>query len=423
MKGFDTKTALPWLTVPLLGGLVFAQAGFVVAFLVSFNLADRQYQLATLSERQAGAVALIAELAEAQTSSLVLERTLARYRALIDAETALLPTYPAYPDHQRREATEAIRLSVLARDSSQAQAFRALTAQIARQEAGEVTASRRQLERLHGRTVALAVALAIAALLCALSAAWLLLRRSRSLEAMVLARTARLEEVDRSRRLFFAKASHELRTPVTAMRGEAEVALLDPEAPVQDLRQSLSHIHANAAFLGHRLDELLGLASADDGKLQLQHNLLELGQVVCEAVAESETFARSVEVSIVQTSHNSQSVLQGDARWLRQALLTVIENGLKFSPMGGTLAVDVGHSGLMATITVADDGPGVMPDDLPRIFDAYYQSAPGRQRGGNGLGLALARWVVEQHGGTISATNRSDGGCAVIIALPLEAAS
>lgn len=412
-----------WLAYAFLAGLVLALTSLVIAFVVSFNLADQQYRLSALSERQAGAVNQIADLGDAKIPDEALERMLARYRALIDEETALLPANSAFSDHQRHEATEAIRLEDLARVTAQLPAFRALTAQIARQEAGEVAASRRELERLHGRTVALAIALAAAALLCALTAAWLLVRRNRSLEAMVLARTARLEEVDRSRRLFFAKASHELRTPVTAMRGEAEVALLDPEAPAQGLRQSLSHIHASAAFLTHRLDELLGLTSADDGKLQLEHNPLELGQVVCEAVAESEPFARSVEVSITRTAHDSRSVLQGDARWLRQALLTVIDNGLKFSPMGGTLTVDVGHRGQMATITVADDGPGVMPDDLPRIFDAYYQSAPGRQRGGNGLGLALARWVVEQHGGTISATNRFEGGCAVTIALPLEAAS
>ena len=185
MNFSQPKSNLPWLMSSLLAGLVFALAGLVVAFVVSFNLVDRQYRLATLSERQAGAVSHIAELANARTGGLALERTLARYRALIDEETALLPANPAFADHQRHEAAEAIRLEDLARDTAQAPAFRALTVQIARQEAGEVAAARRELERLHGRTVALAAALAAAALLCALSAAWLLVRRNRSLEAMV----------------------------------------------------------------------------------------------------------------------------------------------------------------------------------------------------------------------------------------------
>jgi len=423
MRLSEGKSWSPWLTSAFLAGLVLALGGLIVAFVISFNLADRQYQLATLSERQAGAVNQIAELADAQANGGALDRMLAHYRALIAEETALLSDEPRLAAHQREEAQDAERLEKLASNPANAAAFRELAAQIARQEAGEVASARREVERLHGRTVALAASLAVAALLCALSAAWLLMRRNRSLEALVSARTARLEEVDRSRRLFFAKASHELRTPVTAMQGEAEVALLNPKASAEGLRQSLSHIRASAAFLSHRIDELLGLASADDGKLQLERKTLELGQVAREAMAEAEAFARSVEVVIARSGPDGPIHLIGDARWLRQALLTVIENGLKFSPMGGELAIGIAIRGGEAVILVSDNGPGVMPDDLPRIFDAYYQSEPGRQRGGNGLGLALARWVIEQHGGTISAANRREGGCCITIALPLEAAA
>ena len=410
-------------TSALLAGLVVALGGLVVAFTVTLNLADRQYQLEMLSERQATAVGVFAELTEAHVARPSLDKALASYRALIREETALLPGQPRLLDHQAREVAQAERLDKLSRSSVDAPDLRALTAQIARQEAEEVAASRRELERLRTRTLVLAIALAVTALLCALSAAWLLVRRNRSLAAMVQARTARLEEVDRSRRLFFAKASHELRTPVTAMRGEAEVALLTEDASGQDLRQSLSHILANATFLGHRIDELLGLASADDGKLQLESTALELGPIISEAVAEADAFARSVEVATVWSKPDRSIRLRGDARWLRQALLTVIDNGLKFSPMGGELAIGLAVRGELAVITVSDDGPGVVPDDLPRIFDAYYQSEPDRRRGGNGLGLALARWVIEQHGGTISAANRTAGGCCITIALPLEAAA
>jgi signal transduction histidine kinase len=420
MRMSDVKSWSPWLISAFLAGLVLALGGLVVAFVVSFGLADRQYRLATMSERQAGTVSQIAELANSKYGDVALDRMLARYRALIAEESALAPDDPVFAAHQHRETEEAERLTRLARTPADADAFRVLTAQIAQQEVGEVAASRQKLERLHGRTVALAVALAVAALLCALSAAWLLARRNRSLEALVQARTVQLEEVDRSRRLFFAKASHELRTPVTAMRGEAEVALLDPEASSQVLRQSLSHIRANAAFLGHRIDELLGLASADDGQLQLERSPLELGWVVADAVAEARSFARSVEVTIVQTGLDEPIHVHGDARWLRQALLAAIDNGLKFSPMGGELVIDITVRDREAVLTVSDNGPGAMPGDLPRIFDAYYQSESVRQRGGNGLGLALARWVVEQHGGTIHAANRPQGGCQITIALPVE---
>jgi signal transduction histidine kinase len=406
----------------LLAGFALALGGLVVAFVMSFNLADRQNRFATLSERQAGAVAQLAELEAAGVEQLVISKALRRYRTLIEEETALLPQTPTVAEHQAHEEAEATRLEFLAKGSTGGSQFRDLAMQIAQQEAGEVANARRELDRLHTRTVVLALALALAALLCVLSAAWLLVRRNRSLEAKVGARTEKLEEIDRSRRLFFAKASHELRTPVTAMRGEAEVALLGGEIPAEQLRRSLAHIHANATFLGHRIDELLGLASADDGKLSLSRHPLDLSEVINAAVLEAEPFARSVEVSVEPNMPSQSLPILGDARWLQQALLTVIDNGLKFSPMGGLLRISAEVDGAMARIMIADDGPGVMPDDLPRIFDAYYQSEPSRQRGGNGLGLALARWVTEQHGGTISATNRPKGGCGIVFSLPLERA-
>lgn len=423
MNSLSVKHWQLWASSALLAGLVVALGSLIVAFTISLRLADRQYRLEMLSERQAMAVGVLAELTQAHVRRQSLDDALANYRALIKEETALLPKQLLLVQQQSREVAQAEQLDKLSHLAADAPALRALTAQIARQEADEVAASRRELERLRTRTLTLAVALAATAFLCALSAAWLLARRNRSLESMVQARTVQLEEVDRSRRLFFAKASHELRTPVTAMQGEAEVALLATKASAQDLRQSMSHIRANAAYLGHRIDELLGLASADDGRLQLERKALELGQIVSEAVAEAEAFAHSVEVVIVRSGPDGSIRLLGDARWLRQALLTVIDNGLKFSAMGGELVIGLAIGGEEAVITVSDYGPGIVPDDLPRIFDAYYQSEPGRQRGGNGLGLALARWVIEQHGGTISAANRREGGCCITITLPLGAAA
>lgn len=422
MISFDRNSSQPWLTTALLGALVLALGGLLVAFMVSFNLADRQYRLAMLSERQAIAVSQIAELAGLQSGAGALNAALGQYRTLIAEETTLLPADPSASLNQRQEVEDAVRLASLARNSRNATTFRTLAEQIAQREAREVATARQELDRLHGRTIALAVALAVAVLLCAFSVAWLLVRRNRLLEAMVQARTARLEEIDQSRRLFFAKVSHELRTPVTAMRGEAEVALLDPQSQTQALREAMSHILANAAYLAHRIDELLGLASADDGKLQLGRCLLDVGKVIEDAMGEADAFARSVETKVVRTGQDDRIWLTGDARWLRQALLAVIENGLKYSPIGGELAIDLSLRGQVAKIAIMDKGPGVMPEDLPRIFEAYYQSEPGRQRGGNGLGLALARWVVEQHGGTICAVNRQEGGCTITIALPLEVA-
>jgi signal transduction histidine kinase len=239
---------------------------------------------------------------------------------------------------------------------------------------------------------------------------------------MVRARTARIEAVDASRRLFFAKASHELRTPVAAMRSAAEVALDQRDAKAAALRDALEQVAAQAGFLTHRIDELLALASADDGRLALADARFDLGAVVAGAVTAARGYAASVDVAIDLTAPQGALPMRGDARWLGQAFLAVIDNGLKFAPMGSALAVDVVADSGLARIGVRDHGPGVMESELPRIFDAYYQAQEGRQRGGSGLGLALARWVVERHGGTVTAANEAGGGCIIRFALPLQEA-
>ncbi len=422
MTRIDPSRSPNRLAAVLLALLAAALAGLVVAFAISFNLADRQFRLAALAERQAAAVARIEARSQPNAAPDALRAALADYRALIGEETALVGADGALAAHQRGEAAAALRLERLALAGQPNAAFRTLVARITRQESEEIEQVRRELDHLLGRTVMLAIALAGAALLCATGAGWMLIRHNRSLEAVVRARTARLDAVDASRRLFFAKASHELRTPVTVLRGEAEVALLDPAAPAAALRASLAHVIASAAALGHRIDELLGLASADDGQLKLARRPAELCALIDAAVAEAGPLARSAEVTITAIKPGHPVDFQGDARWLRQALLAVIDNGLKFSPLGGVLSVALAVDGGTASICVTDRGAGVMPADLPRIFDAYYQSQESRQRGGSGLGLALARWVTEQHGGTIVAAGVPGGGCAVTLRLPLEGA-
>jgi signal transduction histidine kinase len=412
----DRDLRLPFL---LLAALVCALAGLVVAFVVSFRLTDIQFELASISERQRTAVEMIA----AANDGVERRTAAAHYRDLIAEETKLLVGNATLQHQQNAERADADLLVTLANGPSEARAFRVLANRISQREDGEVRTARSELGQLHARTVGLATLLAVAALLCAFSGGWLMLRRTRSLESMVRTRTAQIEEVDRSRRLFFAKASHELRTPVTAMRGEAEVALANERADVETLRESLRHLIANATFLSHRINELLGLASADDGKLHLVREPIDLGAIIQTAVGEAAAFAASVEVRISLDCPATLLPAVGDARWLRQAVLAVIDNGLKFSPMGGTLAVRVSREGSLARIAVTDSGPGVMEDDLPRIFDAYYQAEAGRFRGGSGLGLALSRWVAEQHGGTVAAENCPEGGCRITFTLPLEHAA
>ncbi len=410
-------TRLAWrarVAALLFALLVAALAGLVVAFAISARGANRQFTQASLSERQAAVVARIVALAPAGQGP-ALERALADYRALVAEEVGLArgPTLT-------REQIRADALVQLARTPGAQMRLEALARTIDGQENGELQAGRRALARAGQRSMVLAGLLAAVALACAACGAWLLWRSNRALAAMVKARTARIAAVDASRRLFFAKVSHELRTPVAAVRSAAEVALDQPDADPHLLRETLGHIVAQAGFLTHRIDELLGLAAADDGRLALASAPFDLGKVVAEAVAAARPYAASVDVAMALAAPARPLPMMGDARWLRQALLAVIENGIKFSPMDSALCVTLMPADGVAEVVIHDRGPGVMEAELPRIFDAYYQTHEGRQRGGSGLGLALARWVAERHGGSVQAANQPDGGCAIRFRLPLQ---
>lgn len=411
------------LPAAMFAGLVVALALLVAAFLLTSQGGDRQFDLARLAERQAAIVARIATLPGTAGDRAQLIEALDRLDGLIGEEQHLTPAGGADARRAGQERAEVARLRELALDPARRQEFRQLTAIIDRREAHEVEAARATLFRLHRRAAQLALLLAGAVLACAAAGAWLLVRRNRVLAAEVRARARQVEAVDASRRLFFAKTSHELRTPIQGMRGTAEIALAAPHPQPAMLREALEHVLAGTIALGHRIDELLGLASADNGQLQLQRATADLGAIVAGAIAECGSLARSVDSAMTLAAPAGPTPVFADARWLKQALIAVIENGLKFSPMGVPLAVAVTASGAAARITITDQGPGVVDAELPRIFDAFYQAEAGRTRGGNGLGLALARWVVEQHAGSIAAANLAAGGCCVTIVLPLESRS
>jgi len=252
------------------------------------------------------------------------------------------------------------------------------------------------------------------ALAATLFGAGQLLGANRILTAELAARTAAIEAVDRSRRLFFAKASHELRTPVTAIRTLAEVAL-ESGAPVG---QTLTDIVAQAGFLDHRIADMLALAQAGEGGPRLSTVCGDLVVAIDAALAQAGAYARAIEVGLVWDRPAGAVPVALDARWLGQAILTVIDNGLKFSDPGGVLAIAWQATPQVIELRISDSGPGILPRALPRVFDAYYQAEAGRMRGGTGLGLALARWVAEQHHGQIHAENLSCGGCCIVMALP-----
>lgn len=250
---------------------------------------------------------------------------------------------------------------------------------------------------------------------------------NRDLENQVRERTReiedsrqRLADVDSARRLFLSKVSHELRTPATVVRGEAEVALRDPAADTARLREALEHVVANGAFLQRRLDDLLALARSEDGRLTVRREPVDLARLGRDVATLAESYVRSSDVDLqVDLPAGPGPMVTGDASWLQQALLALLDNAAKFAG-GGQVRLSLARDGEDAVFTVADGGPGVAAADLPHLFDSYYQTAHGRDRGGAGLGLSVARWVVEQHGGTIRAEGGEGAGLTIEVRLPIS---
>lgn len=258
-----------------------------------------------------------------------------------------------------------------------------------------------------------------------------LARHAEQLEVEVAERTgeleasnARLAEIDRTRRLFFSKVSHELRTPATVIRSEAEVALRKADAPAADLRDSLEHVAANSAFLQRRLDDLLALARAEDGRITLKREPIRLDRLLADVVALAEPYTRSSGMTLIEEGlERDDLIVVGDASWLQQALLALVDNAAKFAAGSPTLRLTLTAQPGAAAIGVADGGPGVDPEALPHLFDSFYQApfsppSGGAHPGGAGVGLSVTRWVVEQHGGAVSARNVEGRGLLIELRLP-----
>lgn len=251
-------------------------------------------------------------------------------------------------------------------------------------------------------------------------------RINEKLEAAVADRTRQLEskarqlaEIDRSRRLFFSKVSHELRTPLTVLLGDAELALRRSNADASTYRCALKHIAAQGTFMKRRICDLIDLVRSEDGKLVLEKSQFALDTLIRETAYDAKAYASSNEVALQIDVPDHSVMFTGDKSWFRQGVLSLIDNAIKFSPPKSSVRLVLERRSSAAVISVEDEGPGVPNNDLPKLFDPYYQASEGRRRGGTGLGLAVGRWVAQHHGGRISAKNVSSGGLRVSMEIPL----
>lgn len=220
----------------------------------------------------------------------------------------------------------------------------------------------------------------------------------------------------RRQREFAADAGHELRTPLTIVKGAVEEARRQPRA-VAAPGGPLDEIDIQADRLAELVDELLIFARVQAGTLELEQKPVRLDEVTVETVERFQRFARANSVQL-QTDLLPITLL-GDPRRLSQLIGVLVDNAIRHSPPGGLVTVSVGQDGGGATIAVNDQGPGIPPHEIGRIFERYYR-AQGASAGGLGLGLAIAKWITDGHGGTITATNRPTGGASFRVKFPLR---
>ncbi|MFI5183246.1 MAG: sensor histidine kinase [Vicinamibacteria bacterium] len=218
---------------------------------------------------------------------------------------------------------------------------------------------------------------------------------------------ARIEDSFAELRRFTADASHELRTPLTAIRAVGEVALQDHRDPEQ-YRETIGSMLEEVDRLSRLVEGLLVLSRGDTGGMlrRQEVGLLELAE---RTVSLLEILAEEKEQRIEVTGDGGIRV-EADPLLLRQALVNLTDNAIKFSPRGSTIKIDVGRNAAgEATIDIGDEGPGIPEADRARVFERFYRvdSSRSREQGGAGLGLSIARWAVEKHGGRIEL--RSEG--------------
>jgi two-component system OmpR family sensor kinase len=225
-----------------------------------------------------------------------------------------------------------------------------------------------------------------------------------------------LEEAYCAQQRFVADASHELRAPLTAIQGNLELLRRHPTMPAAERAESLAEVERESSRLTRLVADLLALARADAGMKLSQHSV-DLDAIVLESFRAAHQLAQGQKLSL---DPFEPVRVRGDADRLKQLVLIMLDNALKYTPPGEQVTVGLQCCQASAEIRICDTGVGISGADLPHVFERFYRADPARSRdpGGTGLGLPIARWIVEQHGGTIELQSQLGQGTTVTVRLP-----
>jgi two-component system OmpR family sensor kinase len=228
-----------------------------------------------------------------------------------------------------------------------------------------------------------------------------------------------IEQIDgllRSQRSFVADASHELRGPLTVVRGNLD--LLKRDLGEEDRQESLRALEAETDRMARVVNDLLVLAEVESGPLE-QQQMVSLKEIVLDAQDRALLLAGSRQILI---GRQDDLWVKGDAHKLDQMVNNAVSNAVKYTPDGGTITLSLYQEGDWARLDVADTGIGIAPEHLPHLFDRFYRVDKARSRagGGTGLGLAIVKGIAEQHGGRVAVTSELGKGSTFTVWLRLN---
>jgi signal transduction histidine kinase len=230
---------------------------------------------------------------------------------------------------------------------------------------------------------------------------------------------ARIESSVTQMRTFVADAAHELKTPVSIVRTEAELSLSSARGP-ETYREALEAIAGESSHLSRLVSDLTLLAEGETLDHPLERRLVDLNELAHEVMRSLRSVAASRQVTL-KIDASGRTDFRGDERLLRQILTNLVENAIKFSPASSQIAIALSSENGARRLRVIDEAPTLSDADRSRIFERFFRSQAARSSGatGSGLGLAIASWAAKLHGGRVYVEPRETSGNAFVVELPL----
>jgi len=332
-------------------------------------------------------------------------------------------------DGQQEEARQLFNLEIAFRLANELQPLIDRDLQSEQDEVRELQdAATKAQENLTVAAVVVGAAGLLGLILAALLSWHALRRDERAAAAGLAARDGLVRDAERRlaglemrRAQFLADISHELRTPVTILRGEAEVGLRGTPRP-EELRDTLERVQGQATELGELLEDLITYARADSDEQEFRPAAVPLAELVATAAGEGMSLAEPREVTIATAFADDAALVEGDSRRLKRVLLIGLDNAIKHSAPGSAVMVRTRRDGPNVVIEMLDEGPGLADDERPKVFERFFRGRGERElhNRGIGIGLAIAREIVELHRGRISLDNRPEGGAVLTVTLPVK---